>query len=210
MYSNHKSFFVNLFSSIFVLSGYYYLVKYCDSFNNGDPVGLFTNTYYIRGLTDMLCGGMLYRIILELKKHNFTSLSYALFRIIEVLSFIMLFYAVGRYGNCNNDIYFVLLICVIVIISFMYPDDKGDVFKKFKGVNDLMYPVYLNHIFVLHIVCSIPQFSIMVNWNKKIAIIVLFIAICIYSFFTMKLLKIIQFIIHKARGLFIEEGKTIL
>lgn len=73
-----------------------------------------------------------------------------------------------------------------------------------------MYPVYLNHTFVLQIVYSIPQFSIMVNWNKKIAIIVLLIAICIYSFFTMKLLKIIQFIIHKARGLFIEEDKTIL
>ena len=205
LYSKHKSFCIYLVSPTVVLSGWYFFVHNSNSFNNGATLGLFTNVSYIRGFTDMFCGIILYRMIIEIKKIKFTKVSYIVFRVTELLSFVVLCYALRKYGNSCNDIYFVLIICIIIVASFIYEDEQAGLFSKFKKINDFMYPVYLNHLFCIYVASEMPQYVSLVKYNKLVALIVYFIALLIYSFITMKLLALIQVLIHKTRRLFIND-----
>lgn len=205
LYSYKREFTVNIFAPLIALSGWYYLVKNCSSFNNGDPIGPFFNGVYLRGITEMLCGVVLYHIILEVKKINFTKVSYICLRILEIFLAIALLHLVNEFGNGQNDMYFVLIICIIIIVSFIYPE-KSDLINdsRLYFLNNLMYPVYLNHVFVLWVFESIPQGEILLSHlNIFIVTIGIFVCTCIYSLFTQSLLKFAIWLLHGVKRIFI-------
>lgn len=205
MYSRCKHAFVNCIAPLIMLVGYYYLVQNCTCFNTGAPLGPFLNDAYIRGITDMCGGIVIYNIILRVKRHHFRSLAYIMFRVLEIAAYAILLFFIRYKGNNSNDFYFLLIIYFGVLLSFLYPNNQDIVFDKFKCINDLMYPVYLNHLLFIVLMRRIQIFEGIMEKNKLIGIVLFFIGLCIFSYMTKKILNVIELVWKHLRKYFIVE-----
>ena len=204
LYTKHRELTVSVIAPLVVLFGYAYMGKM--SFNTGDQVGLFLNSYYVRGFAGMYMGVLIYEAVMQLRKIPFSRLAYILFHVIEYISFGLLLWIIRYCGNNANDIYFVGLISLGILMSFMYEAKIDLIMKKMKWLNDLMYPVYLNHLFVLAWLTSRSWFGNILNVWHKGAIIVMYIVLLIWSMLTNNLLRGIKYINKKyVRDLLIKE-----
>ena len=73
-------------------------------------------------------------------------------------------------GNSKKDIIIIIFLYMLVYLGFFYKDDSCNELKSkiLKYTNDLMYPVYLNHIVVKNIIYKAGVLRYFDNRNLQI------------------------------------------
>ncbi len=179
---------VSAIAPLFILISYEYIYRHCNSFNSGNELGVFFNETYLRGLADMLGGVMIYSLLLHLKKYKFKPIFFVFCRIMEIVTFSIFFVLIYENGNSKKDIYFVMLLYIGIFFTFIYPDQKTWITgKKLRYLSDLMYPIFLNHIFIINLV--VPKLKLFVYVPDYVKIGILFIILTLYSMLTMHIVE---------------------
>lgn len=154
-------------------------------------------------------GVILYEIILRVLKVQYTKLTYFIFRVLEVAVYIALLFSIRKYGNSNNDCVFVVLIYCGIFLSFMYPQKYECIFNRFRFLNNIMYPVYLNHLLFITIVRRTTIIDSFIQGNKFLGIGLFLFALCIYSTVTKKFLEILNTLFtHLSKFMFEKKKET--
>lgn len=186
----HKELFCVVIAPCIIIFGYSYLYKNCISLNTGSSIGFFFNEYYLRGFTDMSLGVMLYCIIKRLNRYVPTRLFYIIAHILEFICLggVIIF----TYNHSDkSDIWMVFIIASGVVCSFLYPKETIINSKYMGKLNELMYPVYLNHIMVINVLEYVGVNGASVK-NALIYILVLFVYSCLTNYIVKKCIHIME------------------
>lgn len=202
--SKYKEFFLSLLAPVLVLLIYRYFYHHCMSLNTGNDVGIFLNEFYLRGFAGMACGCIIYCIVQKLSEITFNKKFYVVARCVELISFGGGIYLSHYYSNSKNDVYLVMLLCVGVICSFLYTKKTVLSGRGMKYLNGLMYPVYLNHLFVIYILDGVE----IIKNNNYIRIVALLILVGLYSIFTQWIVNKGIKILKKIKGRLIVANTT--
>ncbi|SDB67355.1 acyltransferase [Butyrivibrio sp. INlla16] len=147
-YSKHREALIAL--SPFIISVIFaYMIHNLQSFNSGDTVGIMLNIYYLRSFAEMLCGVMVFELVSK-NEHVYKPIYYIIYRFIEICLGTLIIYLSLTQGNTKMDGFIVIFIILLCYSGFRYPQRTSNrkIIKVIKWFSDLMYPVYLNHIFI--------------------------------------------------------------
>lgn len=200
---HHKSFSINVIVPCAVFLGGGYLYRQGAGLNTGNNVGLFLNDYYIRGFMDMCIGVLLYYIVMGLKEYLFRKSFFVCARVAEIVCFGSVIVISYHHGG-KNDMWYILIMSIGILCSFLYADKTFINTKVMRRLNDLMYPVYLNHIFVIILLW---RFNIRGASLKNVVIYI--ILLTAYSCFTGWFVKKICNLAGKIKVLFILENSKV-
>lgn len=145
---SHSELYKGVIAPCSVVLIYGYLYRNCASLNTGNNIGLFLNEYYIRGFAGMSLGAIIYYIVKELEKIQFKDIMWKILRLVEYSIFFGVIIITYNHGG-KNDTWFVILIGVGVLCSFIRNKESIVNNKIMKYLNELMYPVFLNHVFII-------------------------------------------------------------
>lgn len=179
--SRHKDLFCNLLLPVIIVLVYRYFYHYCDSINVAEYEGILMNGFYLRGIGAMACGCLIYCLIQKLSKYTFTKGFFICMRILEFGFMIGMIGISYFWPDSRNDVFWVLLLCMGVICSFIYPSKNFLSSGLLKKLSEYMYPVYLNHVFILAILNAKADFLPDSNVLKYVAFLIIIIP---YSVFT--------------------------
>ena len=184
----HKNLF--LATAPFLVAIFYGVIrKECPSFNSGNRFGYFCDAYILRGSAGLMGGGVIFYLIKDV--NNYKKRIYYLARIIEAFVLFSIVYMIFFMGNSKKDIIIIIFLYMLVYLGFFYKDDSCNELKSkiLKYTNDLMYPVYLNHIVVKNIIYKAGVLRYFDNRNLQI--VFYFACTIIFSAITNFILKII-------------------
>lgn len=173
---HYRTFFIELLAPIIIVMNMTYLWNNAITLNTGNTINIFLNEYIIRGMLEMCIGVEIYVLVKYIEKYVFRKA----FEIIRDIGEILCLVGVVIYSfNHNGRIEFLLLIflAIGVFLSFCHCINKLSQSWLLKYVNDLTYPIYLNHIFVLK---CLTAAGFLVNENNFIFFTVYFSVLIIY------------------------------
>lgn len=180
-----------------------YMMQNCSSFNNGDCIGVFLSVYYIRSLAEILCGVILYEVVLRILRLSFSKWEYVIFRFLEGLCATLIIWLMFCHGNSKYDFAIVMLLIILCMLGFMYPQRNSvtAVNKIIRYFSDLMYPVYLNHLFIFYVLGVFGISGYLFQFGKMVGVMLAFSILLLYSILTKwiveRLTKRVQTIVRK-------------
>lgn len=191
MLKKHREFFIAIAPMVICIS-YAVIVINNPILNSGTRFGDFINTFDLRAIGSITGGAVVFYIVRSIKRFEYKTIFYVIARILELFILITALWMIFSWDNQGKDIVIVFMLYLLEIIGFLYRDDKMAMVVNNKYthyLNDLMFPVYLNHMFVLKLFDYLGKTESLLGKGPVFATIITLLATIVISVITKEVLR---------------------